>query len=192
MNCHTLSVRILSLASALALAGCSTAIGAPRSSAPVTASTPSASAPAKFPVTIKDKTGTIEAHFDGETPPADLKAPLQFGTSRLWFAFAGDKTAYEFKPKGTLEFSDWFFAVFSPDGKWVLLPQDHYGPYHDVSVEHLKAYLQGKAQPDKVLQEKVAPGQQALVHTEAHWVSNDEVEYKAGGETLVTRREKIP
>lgn len=206
MICHRSLMRIVplaALAGALGLAACATSMAASRNAArpakpaasatatPETVALAATPAPKKFPVTIKAKGGAVEAHFDGEAPPADMKAPLRFGTSRLWFSFAGDKTAHEFKPSGNLEFSDWFFDVFSPDGKWVLLPQDHYGPYHVVAVSHLKAYLDGKAKPDKVLQDKSGGPMQALVHFDAHWVGNDEVEYKAGGETAKTNRVKV-
>ena len=182
--------RVSLMIALLGTLACTSAIGASRATAKPAAS-PVVPA-AKFPLVVKSSDGSIEAHFDGETPPAELRAPLRFGTSRLWFTFAGDKTAYEFHPLETLEFSDWIHDVFSPDGKWVLLPQGHYGPYHVVAAGDLKAYLQGKAKPAKVLQEPVAGTQQALVHLDGHWVSSDEVEYRVGGVTPETRHARVP
>jgi hypothetical protein len=186
-----MSMRVTIVSLAAVTLACASASGATKASAPKPAATVAAPS-AKFPVVVKSKDGSVEAHFDGETPPADLKAPLQFGTSRLWFTFAGDKTAREFKPKEALEFSDWFFDIFSPDGKWVLLPQGHYGPYHVVATSDLKDYLAGKKPPAKVLQEATGGTQQALVHMDARWVANDEVEYKVGGETPEARHAKVP
>lgn len=189
-----MSMRVMMVSLAAVSIACSSAIGATKTPPPPAVKAPAASAavPAKFPVVMKSKDGAVEAHFDGAPPPADLKAPLQFGTSRLWFTFAGDKTAREFKPREPLEFSDWFFDIFSPDGAWVLLPQGHYGPYHVVAIADLKEYLQGKKPPTKVLQEPTGGTQQALVHLGAHWVSADEIEYQVGGETPESRHAKVP
>jgi hypothetical protein len=147
----------------------------------------------KFPVVVKsDAAGTVEARFEGEAPPADLKVPLVFGCTRLTFSFKDSKTAYEFKPQGELYFSDWTFDIFSPDGKWVLLLQDRFGPYHVVATSHLADYLEGKAKPDKVVTVPRPEGQQALVHSGAHWVSPSEIEYQVGGETQETKRASVP
>ena len=147
----------------------------------------------KFPVVVKsDAAATCEAHFEGEAPPPDLKAPLVFGTTRLFFTFKDSKTALEFNPQGELFFSDWSFDIFSPDGKWVALLQDRFGPYHVVSVAKLPDYLKGKAQPDKVVTVPRNPGEQALVHSGAKWVSASELEYQVGGETSETMRASVP
>lgn len=155
--------------------------------------TPATAAQSKFPVVVKsDAAGTAEAHFEGEAPPADLKVPLVFGTTRLYFTFKDSKTALEFKPAGELYFSDWTFDVFSPDGKWVLLLQDRFGPYHVVATSRLADYLQGKAQPDKVVTVPRPAGQQALVHSQGRWISPTEIEYQVGGETQETKRATVP
>lgn len=154
---------------------------------------PAAAAQSKFPVVVKsDAAGTVEAHFDGEAPPADLKVPLVFGTTRLFFTFKDSKTALVFEPKGELYFSDWTFDIFSPDGKWVLLLQDRFGPYHVVATARLADYLQGKAPPDKVVTVPRPEGQQALVHSKGRWVSPTEIEYQVGGETQETKRATVP
>jgi hypothetical protein len=77
---------------------------------------------------------------------------------------------------GDLYLSDWRFDIFSPDGAHVLLLQNHHGPYHIVSTDRLKAYLNHKREPDYILGNKGAPNA-ALVHNDGHWVSADEVEY---------------
>jgi len=147
----------------------------------------------KFPVVVKsDAAATCEAHFEGEAPPPDLKAPLVFGTTRLFFTFKDSKTALEFNPQGELFFSDWSFDIFSPDGKWVALLQDRFGPYHVVSVAKLPDYLKGKAQPDKVVTVPRSPGEQALVHSGAKWISASELEYQVGGETSEAKRASVP
>jgi hypothetical protein len=83
-------------------------------------------------------------------------------------------------PSGDVYFSDWSFDIASPDGRWLLLPQDRYGPYHIVGVGRLSAYLAG-GEPDHTLQqlpEDLSHG--ALIHEGGSWVSDSEVEYRAG------------
>jgi hypothetical protein len=162
--------------------------------APPSVAKPSAPDPNyKFPVVVKsDAAGTVEAHFEGEAPPPELKVPLVFGAERLFFTFKDSKTALVFKPEGELFFSDWSFDIFSPDGKWVLLLQDRFGPYHVVATSRLADYLQGKAKPDKVVTVPRPEGQQALVHSGAKWVSPAEIEYRVGGETQETKRATVP
>ncbi len=150
------------------------------------------SAPSDFPVRVKSATGTVTAVFEGEKPPAELGVPLAFGTSKVSFEFRGDPVRYEFKPSGRIEFSDWAFELFSPDGKWVLLLQDRFGPYHVVSTRKLKDYLRGKVKPEKVERAPVGPAEAALVHSAARWLSNDEFEYRVGGESVETRRATVP
>lgn len=186
-------VRVLALAG-LAIA-CAAAKKAPEARSSGATKTKGSTAPAaeRFPVIVKsDPAGTVEAHFDGEAPPADLHVPLRFGTTRLFFTFKGDKTALAFEPEGELHFSDWRFDIFSPDGKWVLLLQDRFGPYHVVSIDRLKDYLQGSSPPDKVVTVPRPAGQSALVHSDAHWVSPTEIEYTVGGETSEVQRATVP
>ncbi len=95
-----------------------------------------------------------------------------------------------FRPLGELYFSDWSFEVFSPDGKWALLLQDRFGPYHVVSTQNLRDYLEGTVPPDKVEQAFVPSGLAALVHSNGRWVSDTEFEYQVG-ETLRTMRAEV-
>lgn len=163
----------------------------PAAAAAKATSAPERAARTDFPVKVPNADGSVTAVFQGEAPPADLKVPLVFGTTGLFFTFEGEKTAYRFEPKGELNFSDWTFDVFSPDGKRVLLLQDRFGPYHVVRVDRLKAYLQGKAAPDEVVLAPVKAGEAALVHANARWVSPTEFTYEVGGETTETRKASV-
>ena len=150
-----------------------------------------ASTPTDFPVRVPNADGSVIAWFSGEKPPEDPKAPLVYGVSALAFEFAGDAKRYPFTPRGELFFSDWSFDVFSPDGKWALLLQDRFGPYHVVRTRNLRTYLEHTAPPDKVEHTIVPSGLAALVHSNARWVSDTEFEYQVGGETQGTVRAKV-
>jgi hypothetical protein len=132
--------------------------------------------------------GDVTAHFGGVREKGDRDSPLEYSVTRLWFTFRNDRRRYVFRPRGELFFSDWRFDVFSPDGSRVLLLQGRFGPYHVVSVDKLRKYLRGVAEPDHVLTGN-APGSSttAGVHDEGRWASNDTVEFKftCCGETLV-------
>ena len=120
----------------------------------------------------------MTAHWSGERPEAGT--PLEFGVKKLWFTFAGDKAVYEFKPVGELFFSDWKFDIFSPDGAYVLLLQDGFGPYHVIRTTRLKSYLQGKAKPYRSVRANDYPphaGHPAKVHSFVRWVSNHSFEF---------------
>jgi hypothetical protein len=125
--------------------------------------------------------GPVSAHFYGVQ---EQLAPLEQGVEELRFRFEGDADSYAFKPAGTLVADDWFFHVFSFDGSFVLLPQDHHGPYHVVRVGHLKDYLQGRRDADEVV-----GGGAGQVHGSAEWLSDTEFGYTAtqGGETVEHR-----
>ncbi len=139
------------------------------------------------PAAIKTVTsGDITAHFGGRKPDS---GPLRFGVESLWFTFAGDGRAYPFKPRGELFFSDWRFDIFSPDGKRVLLLQDHHGPYHVMGTARLKDYLTGRAGPDDVVGRIPKPGEAAAVHSDGRWASEKEIRYVVaccGGRQEVT------
>lgn len=120
----------------------------------------------------------ITAHFGGEKPPSD--SPLEFGVSALWFTFPGDKTVYEFKPVGELFFSDWTFDIFSRNDVYVLLLQDHYGPYHIVATDQLKDYLLGCAKSAKVVSAQDYPPHAMdppKVHKFVRWTSDRAFEF---------------
>ena len=111
--------------------------------------------------------------FFGEEIPLEERS---YGVQRLSFTFEGDDREYTFKPSGELYHSDWQFDIFSPDGAYVHLLQDHYGPYHVVTTAHLKEYLSGERGPDYVTHnlQKEAP---AYVHSDGTWASNSTFQY---------------
>jgi len=127
--------------------------------------------------------GPVSAHFMGEAEP---QSPPNYGVRELVFTFEGDPRRYPFRPEGTLFFSDWSFdAIFSPGGSYLLLPQDHFGPYHVVRAENLKRYLAGEAAPDHVIDQPGAGGRPAAVLSDARWLSETALHYTASccGET---------
>lgn len=147
-------------------------------------------ADSKLPAVLHEMTaGDITAHFGGDVSLLDDRTetsggsePTDAGAKRLavtalWFTFAGDAEHYLFEPTGTLTFSDWTFDVFSPDGRYVLLLQDRFGPYHVVRTDHLKAYLTRRQGPDHVIMGR-GPGDIAAVHDNAKWVSSQTIEYQ--------------
>jgi hypothetical protein len=124
--------------------------------------------------------GRVTAHWSGERP--DAETPLEFSVKKLWFTFVGDDAVYEFKPKGELFPSDWNFEIFSPDGAYILLLQDRFGPYHVVRASRLKRYLRGEARPNRTvgandyLAHATHP---AKVHHFVRWASNRSFKFDA-------------
>lgn len=122
------------------------------------------------------------------TDPGPGVSPA-FGTERLVFLFKNPKERLEFHPKGQLFFSDWSFHFFSPDGKYIALPQDHYGPYHLVPVSALRAYLHGKKARVKVV--KGTSGKEGAVHSGLRWLNPKTLQFNVaccGEETTVTHK----
>jgi hypothetical protein len=134
---------------------------------------------AKWPHEIHAVTANgITAHFGGEVPAGDL--PLRFGVQALWFTFKGDSENYGYPASGEdgeLYFSDWSFDIFSPDGAYVLLLQDHYGPYYIIATDKLKDYLTRERKPDYVVTKAIGPNEPARVHHDGHWISRREVQF---------------
>ena len=119
--------------------------------------------------------GPVAAHFLGVAEPL---MPLTYGVRELWFGFEGDPERYRFEPEGALSFADWYFDhLFSPEGTYVLLPQDRFGPYHVVRVSRLGDYLAGRTAPDQVVGYEPEEGSPRGVHGEAKWLSEEEIEY---------------
>lgn len=132
------------------------------------------------------RAGAVEARWMGEEVP---DAPKTFGVERLAFAF-GDETV-GFEPTGTLHFSDWSFAIFSPDGAWTVLLQDRHGPFHAVRTENLKAYLQGRTEPEQVLMPP-STGGFVPVLTSPSWTAPRTFHYVVAGETRKTVDVPLP
>ncbi len=129
-----------------------------------------------------------EALFFGERLPKGLNA--WFGVREVQFRL-GKATPRAFVPKGRVEDTDWRFEIVSPDGGWVVLPQDHYGPYHVVATQRLGAYLSG-GKADHVLHQKpTAENAGAWVHADARW-DGQAVTYKAGLTDMMDFRFELP
>ena len=134
----------------------------------------------------------VTAHFGGQEPPNNL--PLRSGVEALWFTFEGDSENYGYPSSGEdgeLYLSDWSLDIFSPDGAYVLLLQDHYGPYHVVATDRLKRYLAGERKPDYVVTKAIGPNEPPRVHHDGHWLSPREVQFTVSccgsSETLTYR-----
>ena len=128
--------------------------------------------------------GAVAAYFYGE----ELELlPRSHGVRSLAFRFEGDGREYAFTPEGELFDTDWSFDIFSPDGAYVVLLQDRYGPYHAVRTDHLKAYLRGERGPDHVVGRRADP--HASVHSAARWLPGNVLEYQVAccGETETLR-----
>jgi len=144
-----------------------------------------------FKSTTKDS--TISAIWIGVDPNVDsglTGMPLTFGVHKLVFEFSNDKKRIEFKPKGDLFFSDWSFEIFSPDYRYVVLLQDHFGPYHIIPIDGLRDYLEGENPQFEVADGQIPRGA-AAIHGEITWHSDDEIEFSAsccGGGYMVTHR----
>lgn len=127
--------------------------------------------------------GEVTAHYRGEKPP---DAPPRFGAEALWFSFKGDDAVYPFKPEG-VSFWEWNLDIFSPDGKYVLLLQDRYGPYHVVRTSRLKDYLRGRAKADEIVGQMAKAVEAkstepmaveaAAIHEDARWLSATSFRY---------------
>jgi len=130
--------------------------------------------------TVSSPDGKVTAHWSGERP--EPGTPLGFNVKKLWFTFAGEEAVYEFKPKGELFPSDWDFAIFSPDGAYVVLLQDRSGPFHVVRPSRLKPYLRGEARPRRIVRASdYTPHatHPAKIHHFVRWVSNRAFEFEA-------------
>jgi hypothetical protein len=130
----------------------------------------------------------VVAVFRGEPVPAGIEP--SFGIRSLSFRF-DDGSEIGFQPQGTLHHCDWFTEVFSPRGHYVLLPQDHYGPFHVVELAKLDTYLAG-GEPLAVVGQDPGQGRGAWVHSDARWLNARTVFYKAGLEDLSSFTWKIP
>ena len=122
--------------------------------------------------------GDLELRFYGEPVPSGISP--RYGVQRM--AVGTSQGELPYSPQGELFHSDWSFDVVSPDGSKVLLLQDHYGPYHIVSVDNLQAYLIS-GEPDYEFGQ-LQPDSNAWVHEQAQWVSDAEISYVAGLTTV--------
>ena len=155
----------------------------PSAEAPAPAISDAAEGPEDATVSVIG-TLNVEPHFElrflGEDVPDGINPDR--GIRGLEFTLE-DGSVHAFQPKGTLYHSDWSSELRSPDGRWLFLPQDHYGPFHIVAVERVAAYLQGAA-PDHVLGHQSAEGESAWVHAGAGWTGESTFSYRAGLTTM--------
>jgi len=129
-----------------------------------------------------------EAIFLGEKLPKGLSP--WFGVRELHFRL-GEAPGRPFSPKGRVEDTDWRFDIVSSDGRWLVLLQDHYGPYHVVAAANLGSYLDG-GDPDFVLHKQPeAENAGAWVHADARW-DEGELVYRAGLTDMMEFRFQLP
>lgn len=142
-------------------------------------------------ITAKDR--SITAIWLGVDPNFENKGydfPLTFGVTKLIFKFGNKNRPYVFQPKGELYFDDWSFNIFSPDYRFVVLLQDHFGPYHIIPIENLRGYLAGKNVRFDIADGQT-PGGSATIHGQINWISTDKMEFSAmccGGGYMVTHK----
>lgn len=129
--------------------------------------------------------GDLELRFYGEAVPLGISP--RYGVKRMAVLTPQGELLYS--PQGELFHSDWSFDIVSPDGSKVLLLQDHYGPYHVVSVRNLSAYIE-TGEPDHEFGQ-LQPGSNAWVHEQARWLSDGEITYVAGLTTVSEYRFSI-
>ena len=125
---------------------------------------------------VVDAPGVFEARFLGETVPTGIEPA--FGVRALDFRFP-DEAVHRFTPTGSLYHSDWSFDILSPDGRWVALAQDHYGPFHIIDTHRLRDYLEG-APADHVVAQTPLEGGAAWVHGSPSWTDAQTFSYRAG------------
>jgi hypothetical protein len=120
--------------------------------------------------------GDITAHFGGDGAASD-DASLKYAVTALWFTFGDDPHAYAFQAPGPPDFSTWEFDIFSPDGRYVLLLQERFGPYHVVKSDRLKDYLGKESEPDFVISGQELSPSNGGVHENARWTSDTAVDF---------------
>ena len=126
---------------------------------------------------------TLELYVDGATAvfrgSATSDYPLEFGTDGLSFIFPNSLDEFVFRPQNIIYGSDWEFDVISPDGRHILLMQGHYGPYHIVSVDHLRGYLLGHLGPDYEINWNFPGSTTSTVLSDGGWLSTHLVVFYA-------------
>jgi hypothetical protein len=120
--------------------------------------------------------GDITAHFGGDGAAGD-EASLKYAVTALWFTFGNDAHAYAFQAPGAADFSTWEFDIFSPDGRYVLLLQERFGPYHVVRADRLKDYLGKGSEPDFVVSGQDLSPSNAGVHENVRWTSDTAIDF---------------
>ena len=104
---------------------------------------------------------------------------LSSATESLSFLLPNTNEALLFQPAGTLYPSDWRFDLASPDHMHLLLPQDHYGPYHIVSFAHLAQYLGQHKAPDYLVDWEFPGSDVDAVLSRGRWLADDVIAFSA-------------
>ncbi len=156
-------------------------------SAVVSPEPPVMASPEKMDVLATRDFGGVRAVFLGEKLPDGLEA--RFGIREIRFEIDGK--VQRFQPAGTLQDSDWSFDIATVEGDWVVLPQDHYGPYHVVATARLGEYLGGGGADHELQQQSQAENAGAWVHEGAHWNGRALV-YRAGLTDMMEFRFDLP
>jgi hypothetical protein len=106
---------------------------------------------------------------------------------RIQFA-AGEDFVFQSLPEGVRV---WPEVVFSPDCRRVALLATSRGPYVIVATRALRSYLKGRHVAARYLDDQV-PCAAEFRYYDLRWLSNDEVEYRSGGEgPMPTRHRRI-
>ena len=126
---------------------------------------------------------TLKLHFSVATAVFRGHAAGTFSlpstTESLSFLLPNTNEALLFRPTGTLYPSDWRFDLVSPDHNRLLLPQDHYGPYHIVSFVHLAQYLEGHKGPDYLVDWEFPGSDVDAVLSQGRWLADDVIAFSA-------------
>lgn len=144
-------------------------------------------APEKLSVLATRDFGGVKAVFLGEQLPEGLDA--RFGIREIRFEIGGKIQV--FQPTGTLQDSDWSFEIATAEGDWIVLPQDHYGPYHVIATARLGEYLGGAAADHEAHQQSQVENAGAWVHADARWDARALV-YRAGLTDMMEFRFELP
>ena len=144
-------------------------------------------APEQLEVLATRDFGGVRAVFLGETLPEGLDS--RFGIREIRFEINGKVQA--FKPAGTVQDSDWSFEIATAEGDWIVLPQDHYGPYHVISTARLGEYLGGGKADHELHQQAQVENAGAWVHADARWEGRALV-YRAGLTDMMEFRFELP
>ena len=123
------------------------------------------------------------AVFTTTVKESELPSHKVLAVEKLYFIDMKNQLRVQFEPDGKLYFSDWYFNLWSPNGKWVILQQDHYGPYHIVKSKKLFKYLYEKGTP----RETPNNFKPAQVHNFTGWERNHIIRFTGsccGDETL--------
>ncbi len=126
--------------------------------------------------------GPFRILWKGSRPPEEF--PPRYGTTTLELLGA-DGSTWVWPHASELFFSDWSYEPCSPDGRYVALLSDHYGPIHIVATENLGRYFAGERPMAAV---SGVTGPTAHVHSELRWIDGHTLVYAIGGSPAIDYR----